>query len=153
MLFKRLLPAMLTLSVCFIAEAGASEKIECRDLPAPVRTAAAKQKTKQGTTPSCEKLTDNGQTLYELKVVVESGRMREIVYHPDGKLAEFEEESRLSEIPADARAGIEKAVASGELLKVDIIHRDRTILYEGEYRLEGAKKKVIVDAAGRIVAK
>jgi hypothetical protein len=41
-------------------------------------------------------------------------------------------------------------VASGELLKVDIIHRGRTLLYEGEYRQEGAKKKVIVNAAGAI---
>src|SRR5262249_54046270 len=88
-----------------------------------------------------EEITDNGKTSYEVKIIAKSGRMREIVYRANGQVTEFEEESYLSEIPPGARAAIEKVVASGELLKVNIIHRGRALLHEGEYRLEGAKKK------------
>ena len=91
-------------------------------------------------------------SLYEVKVIAESGKMREIVFRPDGEIVEFEEEGDLSQIPAAARSAIERATAAGELLKVDVIHRGSTVLYEGEYRSGGTKKKVIVDARGQIVA-
>jgi len=140
----------LILCACVAAEAKTAEKMECRDVPAPVRTAAAKEKAKWGTEASCEKITDNGAVFYEVKITAESGKMREIVFRPDGQVAEFEEESQLAGIPSAARAAIEKAVASGELLKVDVIHRGRALLYEGEYRQAGTKKKVIVDGAGNL---
>lgn len=149
---QRLLrPLILTLSTCFVAEAKTYENIPCRDVPAAVRAVAANQKTRQGTQPSCERITDKGETLYEVKVTVGSGKMREIVFRPDGQITEVEDESELSGIPPAARAAIVKAVAAGELRKVDIIRRGSTLLYEGEYRRQGAKKKVIVDAGGRVI--
>lgn len=101
---------------------------------------------------ACEKIQEHGETLYEVKVTPAPGQMREIVYRPTGEIAEWEEESQLKAIPQAAQAAILKAVASGELAKVDIIHRGQAVLYEGEYRVNGAKKKVIVDAAGRPAA-
>jgi hypothetical protein len=149
----RVAVAFSIFSTTLLAQARTVERIDCSAAPAAVRTAALKQKTRPGTEASCEKIAENGAILFEFKVTTEAGRMRETVYAPDGKLVEFEDESDLSQIPPAARAAIEKATASAELLKVDVIHRGSTVLYEGEYRLAGAKKKVIVDTRGRIVTK
>ena len=142
----------LALPASLLAQARTSEPIACGEVPPAVRAAAQKQKTRKGTESRCEKITENGMSLYEVKVIAESGKMREIVFRPDGEIVEFEEEGDLSQIPAAARSAIERATAAGELLKVDVIHRGSTILYEGEYRNALVKKKVTVDARGRIVA-
>ena len=148
---RRVVLAVAVLSANLCAQARTSEKIECGAMPAAVRAAAQKQKMRQGTEAACEKITESGASLYELKVTAESGKMREIVFRPNGQIVEFENESELSQIPAAARAAIQKATLSGELLKVDVIHRGSTLLYEGEYRFQGVKKKVVVDARGRTV--
>ncbi len=145
--------AMLVLSTTLLAQARNVEKMECAAAPAAVRAAAQKQKTQPGSEASCEKIAENGTILFEFKVTNEAGKMREIVFRPDGKMVEFEDESELSQIPPAARAAIEKATVSAELLKVDVIHRGATVLYEGEYRIGGVKKKVIVDTRGRVIAK
>jgi uncharacterized membrane protein YkoI len=127
--------------------------MQCQDLPAAVRSAAAKQKGKPSTERSCEKISDEGKTLYEVKITTTAGKMREIVFRPDGTIAELEDEGDLESIPAAARAAIQKAASSGQLYKVDLIRRGSDVLYEGEYREGGTKKKIIVDATGRMISK
>lgn len=141
----------LTLTVALYAQEKTAAPFPCQDLPSAVKTAAAKQGVPALSQASCEKIRKAGATLYEVKVTPAPGKMREIVFRPNGELVEFEEESELAAIPPAAQAAILKAVGAGELAKVDIIRRGSTVLYEGEYRMNGAKKKAIVDAAGRPV--
>lgn len=142
----------LALLVCRPGEAAKkTDKVDCATLPAAVQAAAAKVKTKPGTTSSCERIVEDGRTLFEVKATMASGKVREIVYRADGQLQEWEEETDLASIPAAARAAIEKARGTGVLRKVDLIQRGRQMLYEGEYLDGAAKRKLIVDANGRPV--
>ena len=135
------------------APAKTAESVACDTLPAAVRAAASKEKSKPGTASSCEKILDNGRTLFEVKITTPDGKMREIVYQPGGKVEEWEEETDLAAIPAAARAAIQQARGLGVLRKVDVIRRGSLTLYEGEYRDGTAKHKLIVDANGRPDAK
>lgn len=132
-----------------VEAAKTAAPVACESLPVAIRTAASKEKTKAGTVPSCERILAGGRTLFEVKVTTPAGKMREIVYRPDGSIEEWEEETDLSAIPAGARAAIERAQGMGVLRKVDRIRRGSRTLYEGEYRDGGTKKKLIVDAAGQ----
>lgn len=146
-----ILPSTFILAACLTASAKTAQDISCAALPSPVSTAAATYERKPGTEAECEKIDDSGKTFYEVKVTTAAGKMREIVFHPDGRLYELEDEGELADVPAAARMAIQKAVAKGELAKVDIIHRGKITLYEGEYREGGVKKKVIVDKTGKVV--
>jgi hypothetical protein len=150
--FEVLVLTTLLALICRPGEAAKSaESIACTTLPGAVRAAAAREKAKAGTTPVCEKILENGRTLFEVKITTPAGKMREMVNQPGGKLEEWEEETDLKSIPAGARAAIERAPGLGVLHKVDIIRRGSLTLYEGEYRKGPEKKKLVVDADGRAV--
>ena len=76
---------------------------------------------------------------------------REILFRPDGSIFEVEEPSTLSAVPPAARAAIQNAAKSGELVKVDLITRGSLVLYEGEIQKDGRKRSVRFDSAGRLV--
>lgn len=149
----RLLVVILTASTgCLWAQRTASP-LPCRDLPPAVRKAADAFQPKPGTEPECEKISDKGRTLYNVKIITAESRMREVVFQEEGTLEEVQDEGNLATIPAPARATIQKAVAQrrGALRKVDVIRRGSTILYEGEFRVGEAKENIIVDARGHLV--
>lgn len=125
--------------------------IEMKDLPTPVRTAAGKQNAPADTVRSYEKIVIDGSIFYELKLKSPNGRAQEILFRPDGSIAETEEEIDITRIPAAARMAIEQAARAGELIKVDLIRRDGKELYEGEIRKNGKKISPIFNSAGQQV--
>lgn len=134
------------LAAAFFAKSN--EPIDCAKLPAPVQKAAAASIKKSTSKPVCERITDGGKILFEVKITNAAGRMEELVYLPSGVLEESEEEIPAAEAPAAARNAIRAAVGHGELRKIDRIQRGKLTLYEGEYTMDGVKRKVIVDANG-----
>jgi len=120
------------------------------DLPAAVQSALAKDKPANAVFRGFERETIDGKTFYEVQMTVD-GKGREILYRPDGSIAEVEQQPTIDEIPAPARDAIRKAVGQGSLRKVDIITRGKRTLYEGELLLNGKNSQLRVDAQGRLV--
>ncbi len=144
---RLIVSALASLSV--LSAAKTTQTIDCKALPAPVRTAATAHMKTSTKPPACESISEDGSQFFEVKVIDRAGRMREFIYRPDGALHESEEEIPASEAPAAARDAINKAIGAGTLRKIDRIQRGKLTLYEGEYLANGQKRKVIVDASGR----
>ena len=144
----RILQSLL-ITAALLAAQNVVTKIGWSDLPAAVQAAAKKQKTPAGATVAYVKLVRAGAPYFEMKVNAADGRDQEILFRPDGSIAETEEAVALESVPAPARSAIEKAARNGKLLKVDRILRDGKVLFEGEILENGTKKKPIFDPAGR----
>jgi len=124
--------------------------IEQKELPAAVAAALAKDKPAGATFRGFEREVIDGKTFYEVQMTV-AGKGREILYRPDGRIVETEEESTLEAIPAPAREAIQKAMGAGALRKVDIIREGKRLMYEGELLVNGQKLQVRFDGKGRKV--
>lgn len=135
----------------FAFAAKTATPIELKDLPAAVRKAASEQESSSDAGRSYEKIIIDGSTFYELKITAPGGRAQEILFRPDGSIAETEEEIDILRIPAAARAAIEHAARSGKLIKVDLIRRNGEELYEGEIRENGKKFAPVFNADGKRV--
>ncbi len=151
MLRKMLMRRILTMGffvTAAIFAAKTATPIDAKELPPAVRKAADRQNAPSGANRSYEKIVIDGSTFYELKIKSANGHDQEILFRPDGSIAETEEEIDIARIPAAARSAIEKAARNGKLVKVDLIRRDGKELYEGEIRENGKKISPIFNAAG-----
>lgn len=134
-----------------VAAAERSVKsIDCANVPAAVRKSAATHIAVSSVPPACERITEDENVLFEVKVTTRAGRTQEWVYRGDGSLEESEEEIPDAKAPEAARQAIRRKVGKGQLRKIDRIQRGNQVLYEGEYNLAGAKRKVIVDGNGHV---
>ena len=138
-----------TFAAQMIFAAKTATPIVLKDLPAPVRAAASQHHAPSGSIRSYEKIVIDGKPFYELKIKSPHGPAQEILFRPDGSVAETEEEIDLTRVPAAARTAIEQAARNGKLVKVDLIRRDGKELYEGEIRENGKKIAPVFDATGR----
>lgn len=125
--------------------------IDWAALPAPVQAAARKQKTPSGAKVVYVKLLRSGVLFYEMKINAPNGHDQEILFRPDGVIAETEEAVSIQSIPAPVRAAIEKESRNGKIVKIDRLLRDGKVYYEGEYMENGVKKKPLFDPAGNRV--
>lgn len=125
--------------------------IDWAALPAPVQAAAKKQKTPAGAKVVYVKLVRSGTLFYEMKIDAADGRDQEILFRPDGVVAETEEAVSIQSIPAPARAAIQKEAGNRKIVKIDLLIRDGKTYYEGEYLENGVKKKALFDPGGKRV--
>lgn len=125
--------------------------IEWAALPAAVQAASKKQKTPAEAKVVWVKLVRSGTTYFEMKVDSHDGRDQEIVFRPNGSIAETEEAVPLASVPAPVRKAIEAEVGTGKIVKVDRLMRDGKVYYEGEIMENGVKKKPLFDPAGKRV--
>lgn len=143
----RFLPLIFALALPVLAE-KVVKMIRESELPAPVRKALAKHKPAGATFRGFEHELIDGKPFYEVQMIV-NGKGKEILYHPDGKIEEMEDEITLEDIPAPAREAILKAKGTGTIRKVDKITAGKTISYEGELLINGQKSQVRFDANGK----
>src|SRR5438046_2907261 len=141
--------ALLLLSA-FIFDEGSRDvtTITEKDLPSTVRQASKRDTPKGAKVIGFEKLTEKGETFFEVKIEV-NGKDQELLYRADGTLYLREEETEIDQIPSGARAAIQKAATGGRIRKVDVIRKSGLVLYEGELLIDGQKSKVIFDAQGK----
>lgn len=149
MFFRR--PLFLAAAAAVLFAAKTSSPVEWSALPPAVQTAAGKWQAPANAVRSYEKIIIDGETFFELKIKAPGGKAQEILFRPDGTVAETEEEIEMSRVPAPARAAIQKAAEGKTLVKVDVIRRNGKELYEGEIRDNGKKFAPVFDAAGKRV--
>lgn len=91
---------------------------------------------------------ENGLKFYEIESV-EGGSTRDILYRPDGAVAEIEEEVASGALPAGAARAIEALKPRATIRKIERVVRGDTARYE-VHLLQGKKKSTrVFDSAGR----
>ena len=146
------LAAIFASSVLVAAPVSAQDsetKETLQKLPPAVQE-AVKAQGQGATLRGLAKEVKGGVTLYEAEMTVD-GRSRDILFDAQGKIVSMEEEKTLSEIPAAARAAIQKAVGVGKLALVEKVTNGETTFYEGHINSGGKVSEVKVDANGKPV--
>ena len=138
------------IAAVFALGAAASEKkVDFKDLPSPVQ-AAVKEQTRNATLVSITSEVEKGKTTYEVETKV-NGKSRDVTLDPSGTLLSVEEETTLDQIPAAAKAAIEKQAAGGKVFKVETVTQGKTVTYEAHIEKQGKKKEFTVNAEGKQV--
>ncbi len=127
--------------------AFAAKSIAVKDLPAAVQKTVQEQ-SKGAEIKNIAKEKEKSGWQYEVETML-NGKHRDFHVAADGKLIVVEEEIAISDIPAVAKAAIEKKVGTGKLTMVETVTKDGTTMYEGIYTNKGGKKlEVLVKADG-----
>jgi hypothetical protein len=149
---KALLIAVLAsgMPLASFAHARQSETKETLEGLPPAVRAAVRAQGRGATLRGVAKETKGALTLYEAEMTVD-GRRKDILFDADGKVVSMEEEKTLSEIPAGARAAIQKGVGTGTLVLVEKVTKGEITFYEGHVSTGGSISEVKVDADGKPV--
>ena len=127
--------------------AFAANSIAVKDLPAAVQKTVQEQ-SKGAEIKNVAKEKEKGAWQYEVETML-NGKHRDFNVAANGDLIVVEEEIAIGDIPAAAKAAIEKKAGTGKLTMVEKVTKDGTTMYEGIYTNKGGKKlEVLVKADG-----
>jgi uncharacterized membrane protein YkoI len=124
-------------------------KVTMQQLPAPVQ-AAVNQEAKGATVKGFAIENENGKKLYEAELMV-NGHAKDISFDAAGKIVSVEEETTMEQIPAAARAALEKAARNGKITLVEVVTEGGKTSYEAEITTGKTTSEFAVDATGRKV--
>jgi uncharacterized membrane protein YkoI len=124
-------------------------KVKLQELPPAVQE-AVKAQSKGATVRGFSKEVKDGRALYEAELSVK-GRTRDLTFDAQGRIVSDEQQTTLSDIPAAARAAIQKAAAGGKLTLVEKVIEGSSTSYEGHFTKAGKEGEIKVDANGKPV--
>ncbi len=127
------------------------KKVKMSEMPPAVQKAisdytAGKGATIRGLAMEVEK----GKRLYEAELRI-NGRTRDVTFDEAGAIFSLEEETSLDQIPAGARAAIEKAATGSKVTLVETVTSEGVTYYEAHIDKGGRRSEVKVNAAGEAV--
>ena len=139
---------MCLMFVAAVAARAQEKKAKLSDFPAVVQ-AAAKEQSKGATVRGYAVETEHGKTLYEVELKA-NGLGKDITLDSAGAVMEVEEEVALANVPAAAKAGIEKGAGKGKILKVEAVKNGNGELqaYEAAVLKAGKHSEVRVGPDG-----
>ena len=140
---------MLAAAVFASIAIAAETKIATKDLPAPVQKAVQEQ-SHGATLRGLTKEVENGKTEYEAELMV-NGHGKDVSFDSGGRVVGVEEEVKMADVPAAARAAIEKAAKGATLRKVESVSEDGKNFYEASIRRDGKSSEVQVDRNGNTI--
>jgi uncharacterized cupredoxin-like copper-binding protein len=126
---------------------AAEKKISQSDLPAAVQKAAQEQ-SKGATIKGYSQESENGQTLYEVEMIV-NGHSKDVNIASDGQVVEIEEQVELTGLPVPLQHGLKAKAGNGEITKVEsITKRGRLVAYEAQVKRLGRHSEIQVGPDG-----
>ena len=132
-----------------LAQASTPKTLQLKDLPVSVQK-TVQDTLKGGAIKSIAKEKEDGIEQYEIETTL-NGHSRDFNVAADGLLLVVEEATALDEIPAAAKAAIQKRVAGGTVGTVETLTKPgKPLLYEAAYKdAKGKRHDVLVDADGK----
>lgn len=146
---KRQKGVLLITGLLLAGVASAQEKkINRSDLPAAVEKTVVQQ-SKGATIRGFNEEMENGQTTYEVEMVV-NGHSKDVQMDANGAVIEVEEQIDLKALPADVKAGLQAKAGEGKITKVEsITKKDKLVAYEAKVVTGGKKSEVQVGPDGK----
>jgi hypothetical protein len=141
------LAAVLSFGLQSVAEEQ-EKKIERSNLPPAVEKAVAAQ-TQAATIRGFSEETENGQKLYEVKLMLD-GHKKNILMDANGTIVAVEEQVAMESLPLAVRDGLQARAGSGKLIKVESITKhNKLVAYEAKVMTNGKKSEVQVGPDGK----
>lgn len=137
---------ILLAAFCALTALAAEKPIKLADLPAPLQR-AIQAELKGGELKAISKETEKGKTMYEVETTVK-GRGRDMIFDPAGTLVEVEEEVAIADIPAPAKAALEKKAVGGKITKVEALTKGGVTTWEAAITKGRKTSEFAVSATG-----
>lgn len=139
-------------TILFAAATTAGEKkITKKELPGAVLTAFEKAYPKAAIQ-GLSKEEDDGKTFYEIESLDGKTR-RDLLYLPDGTVAEIEETIAANALPDAVKATVGKEIPKGKILKAEKLTRAGVTEYEVVVSSGKAKHELVLDPTGKLLKK
>ncbi|MGE5498825.1 MAG: PepSY-like domain-containing protein [Syntrophothermus sp.] len=142
---------VLTAGLSFSSYAQAKKKDATKNVPQAVLD-AFKKAYPNAVIKGSGKETEGGKTLYEIESV-DGKSKRDLLYLPDGKVAEIEELITEKDLPAAVKESIKKETPKGKITKAEKITKDGNENYELIVK-EGKKStEILLNKDGKVEKK
>jgi hypothetical protein len=131
------------------AGTAGEKKISKKKIPSAVLT-AFKTDYPNATIKGQAVETEKGKKYYEIESV-DGKTGRDLLYTPDGKISEIEEDMDISTLSAEMKGTVDKAYPGGKLVKAEKVTRGASTTYELHVKVGKKTKEVALDASGKIL--
>jgi len=149
--FKRLTLIAIGLLLVSVSAFAQEAKIKEKDVP-PAVIAAFKSAYPNATVRGYAKESEKGKTFYEIESK-DGATMRDLLYNPDGTVAEIEETIAATDLPAEAHQIIKSKYPRGVVSRAEKVTEGNTIKYEVSIRNGKRRTGLVFDADGKLLKK
>jgi hypothetical protein len=137
---------ILTVSICASAQ---ESKLREKDVPQAV-IAAFKSAYPNATIRGYAKEKENGKLFYEIEST-DGATMRDVLYHPDGAVAEIEETVAANELPGEAQTVIQQKYPGAVVSKAEKTTQGDKVEYEVSARRGKQRISLVFDGNGKLL--
>jgi uncharacterized membrane protein YkoI len=141
----------MAVSLLTIAAAAQEKKITAKDVPAAV-ISAFKTAYPNATIRGYAREKENGKVFYEIESR-EGTTTRDVLYNPDGTVAEIEESIAATDLPVEVQQALKEKFPKAVITKVEKTTAGDKVRYEIVAR-QGKKRVTIeFDSSGKVLTK
>lgn len=126
-------------------------RVSAKRVP-PAVIAAFKSAYPQATIRGYAREKENGKVYYEIESM-EGQTTRDVLYNPDGTVAEVEESIALTDLPAKAQEAIRSMSPKAVVTKAEKITRGEVTEYEAHVKQGKKRREIKFDASGKLLKK
>jgi hypothetical protein len=146
----RLALAALAISVLGLSAAAQEQKITAKDVPAAVTT-AFKTAYPNARIRGYARERENGKLHYEIESL-DGTKARDLLYNPDGTLAETEETIAAGDLPSDAQQALHKQYPRAVISKAERTTAGEKVTYEVAARQGKRRISMEFDSSGKVLS-
>ena len=147
--FTRLTLIAIGLLLASLSASAQETKISEKDVPQAV-IAAFKSAYPNATVRGYAKEKEHGKLFYEIESK-DGATMRDLLYNPDGTVAEIEETVAVTDLPAEAQQAIKSKYPKAVVTKAEKVTEGDKIKYEVSARSGKKRISLSFDADGKLL--
>ena len=141
--------ALITVSLLAVSAVAQEQKITARDVPAAVMT-AFKTAYPNATIRGYAREKEKGKVFYEIESR-EGTTTRDVLYNPDGTVAEVEESVAASDLPAEVQRAFKEKYPKAVITRAERTTAGDKVSYEIVARQGKRRVTLEVDSSGRVL--
>lgn len=146
-----LMATVLTLTVSFCSNAQSKKKDAAKNIPQVVLD-AFKKAYPNAVIKGSGKEVEEGKTFFEIESV--DGKVkRDLLYLPDGKVAEIEEKIPAKDLPASVIESVKKESPKGKITTAERVTKDGAENYELIVKSGKSSMEIVLDKNGKVINK
>ncbi|HEX2866085.1 MAG TPA: PepSY-like domain-containing protein [Ignavibacteriales bacterium] len=143
--------AVLTLTISFSSNAQSKKKDVKKNVPQAVLD-SFKKAYPNAVIKGSGKEVEEGKTFYEIESV--DGKVkRDLLYLPDGKVAEIEEKISNNDLPATVISTVKKESPKGKITSAEKVTKNGTENFELMVKDAASSMELVLDKNGKVIAK
>lgn len=148
-ILNRLAWMLMAVSLASLLATAQEKKITEKEVPAAVMS-AFRSAYPQATIKGFARERENGQLFYEIESL-DDKTPRDVLYHPDGSVAEIEEGIAANDLPADAQQTIQKKYPSAVVIKAERVTQGDKVAYEVSAKQGKRRISMEFDSSGKLL--